>query len=102
MSWANPRPWLAYTGRHDGTGDSSAFDLHDHCRQPALPDQWFVRNAPFPCAIFAFMFDEEYELSADEALSLRYRIAIADRERGRPEIDTLADAWHQWCIAVFA
>ena len=85
--------WLAYTGKHDGTGDSSTLIFIDHPDNLRYPNKWFVRSTPFACASFAFMFDEEYELPADEALSLRYRIAIADGERGRLEIDSLAEAW---------
>ena len=74
-----PASWLAYTGRHDGTGDSSTLIFLDHPDNLRYPNKWFVRDTPFACASFAFMFDEEYELPPGETLPLRYRIAVADR-----------------------
>jgi hypothetical protein len=88
-----PASWLAYTGKHDGTGDSSTLIFVDHPDNLRHPNKWFVRDTPFACASFAFMFDEEYILPPGETLSLRYRIAIADDERKRSEIEALADAW---------
>ena len=90
-----PAEWLAYTGLHDGTDGSSTLAFLDHPSNLRYPNKWFVRNTAFACASFAFMFDEEYELPADETLSLRYRIVIGNGSLSREEIEAYASAWQQ-------
>ena len=88
-----PGAWLAYAGRHDGTGDSSTMIFLDHPTNLRYPNKWFVRETPFACASFAFMFDEEYVLAPQETLSLRYRIVIADGVHTRPQIERYVIEW---------
>jgi len=71
-------PWLAFTGKHDGSGAASTVALLDHPTNPRYPTKWFVRNTPYACASFAFAFDEELTLPADSSVRFRYRILIAD------------------------
>ena len=92
-----PASWLAYIGKHDGVSagdsDSSTLIFVDHPDNLRYPNKWFVRETPFACASFAFMFDEEHELPPGETLNLCYRIVIADGGRERQEIQALAEAW---------
>ena len=37
-----------------------------------------MRQTPYGCASFAFMFDEVYEFGAGETLTQRYRLVIAN------------------------
>lgn len=71
-------PWLAFTGRHDGSGDASTLIFVDHPANPRYPTKWFVRAVPYACASFAFAFDEVLVLPPGESLRLRYRLIIAD------------------------
>ncbi len=73
-------PWLAYIGTHDGTGEKSTLLFVDHPSNPRYPNKWFVREEPYACASFAFMFDEEYTLEPGDVLALRYRVVLADGE----------------------
>jgi len=85
--------WLAYTGRHDGTGNRSTVLFLDHPNNPRYPTQWFVRRDPFACVSFAFSFDEEYTLSADQVLALQYRLVICDGEVDNTKIEAYAAQW---------
>lgn len=78
--------WLAYVGRHDGVDATSTLLFVDHPENVRHPTTWFVRDAPFPAASFAFMFHEEFELPAARTLSLRYRIVVADGAWSRERI----------------
>ncbi|HEV7216879.1 MAG TPA: PmoA family protein [Chloroflexota bacterium] len=71
-------PWLAYIGRHDGSGRTSTIVFLDQPGNPRYPTKWFVRNDPYACASCAFTFDEELTLAPEETLSLQYRVVIAD------------------------
>lgn len=86
-------PWLAYTGKHDGNNAVSTLLLLDHPENPRYPNKWFVRNDPYACASFAFSFDEEYILPADETLTQRYRIVVADGAWSRERIAEYASRY---------
>ena len=86
-------PWLAYIGRHDGTCRESTLLFLDHPGNPRYPNRWFVRNDPYACVSFAFMFDEEYQLPAGQELNLRYRIVIADGAWSRERLEAYARRW---------
>lgn len=75
-------PWLAFRGRHDGSGRTSTLVFVDAPTNPGHPTQWFVRSTPFACACPAPFFSAEVPVAADETLSLRYAVVIAD---GAPE-----------------
>ena len=83
-------PWLAYTGRHDGTAGTSTLVFIDHPQNPRYPTKWFVRTDPFAAVAFAFSFDEELALAPEETLRLRYGIVIADGALDRERIEALA------------
>jgi hypothetical protein len=85
-------PWLAFVGRHDGSGDSSTVLLVDRPGNPRYPTKWFVRATPYACASAAFMFDRPYPLPAGETLTLRYRVVIADGALSREELEEVAGA----------
>lgn len=85
--------WIAYSGRHDGSGDRSTLVFLDHPSSLRHPTQWFMRRDPFACAAFAWMFDEIYHLQPDETIHLRHRILIANGALGAQEIAPLAVAW---------
>lgn len=85
--------WLAYCGRHDGSGDRSTLVFLDHPSSLRHPTQWFMRRDPFACAAFAWMFDEIYPLQPGETIRMRYRILIANRGMDADEIAPLAEKW---------
>jgi hypothetical protein len=80
-------PWLAFIGRHDGSGDASTLLFLDHPENPRYPTQWFVRNESYAGASFAFVFDEEYALEPGAELALHYRVVIADGAWSRERIE---------------
>jgi hypothetical protein len=83
-------PWLAFVGRHDGSGDSSTVLFVDGLDNPRHPTKWFVRSTPYACVSAAFMFDEPYVLPSEQALTLRYRVVVADGALSREQLDALA------------
>lgn len=85
--------WLAYTGRHDGTGNRSTLLFLDHPSNVRYPTKWFVRRDPFACVSFAFSFDEELELAVGATLAMKYRIVICDGSVEDKAIGRLARAW---------
>ncbi len=85
-------PWLAFVGRHDGSGDISTLVFLDHPDNPRFPNKWFVRNDPYACVSFSFMFDEELPLPPDETLSFIYRIVLADGQWSRARIEDYAQS----------
>jgi hypothetical protein len=82
-------PWLAFVGRHDGTGDSSTLVFLDQPENPRYPNRWFVRTEPYACVACSFMFDEVLTLPADEELKLHYQVVIADGEWTPERIEEL-------------
>lgn len=82
--------WLAYTGRHDGSGRESTLVFMDHPANPRHPTQWFVRTRPYPGASFAYAFDEPCLLGPDATLTLRYRLILIDGDPGADRIEDLA------------
>jgi hypothetical protein len=85
-------PWLAYIGRHDGSGNSSTLIFLDSPQNPRHPTKWFVRNDPYACASASFMFDQEYVLPPEQALRLRYRVVLACGAWSRDQIETYVGA----------
>jgi hypothetical protein len=83
-------PWLAFVGRHDGSGTTSTLVFLDTPGNPRYPTKWFVRTTPYACASFAFAFDDELVLPPGEALRLRYRLLIADGAWSPERIETYA------------
>ena len=83
-------PWLAFSGRHDGNSAQSTLLFLDHPENPRFPTRWFVRNDPFACVSCAFMFDQEYRLAPEAALTLRYRVVVADGAWSRERIAAYA------------
>lgn len=79
-------PWLAFTGRHDGSGRSSTLIFVDHPDNPRYPTKWFVRSEPFACVSFAFAFDEILALPSGETLQLAYDVIVADGALGPNDI----------------
>ncbi|GAB3460259.1 DUF6807 domain-containing protein [Actinophytocola sediminis] len=66
-------PWLGFVGRHDEHGGSSTLVF-------LAPDEpkWFVRSQPFAAVCPAPFFDREVIVDADQTLSCRYTVVIAD------------------------
>ena len=44
----------------------------------AIPTSGSGARPPYACASFAFMFDEVYAFGAEETLTQRYRLVIAN------------------------
>jgi hypothetical protein len=80
-------PWLAFRGRHDGSGRTSTLVFVDAPTNPGHPVEWFVRTTPFACVCPAPFFHAEVPVAPDETLSLAYAVVIAD---GDPDPAKLA------------
>lgn len=80
--------WLAYVGRHDGSGAYSTLIFVDIRQNLRHPTQWFVRDDPYACINPAPFFDERYELGAGETLRLRYDVVIGN---GAWDVDRITD-----------
>ena len=85
--------WLAYTGRHDGSGNASTLAFLDHPANLRYPNKWFIRQTPYACASFAFMFDEVYAFEAGETITQRYRLIIAAGGWDAARIEAAAANW---------
>ena len=88
--------WLAYSGRHDGTGHRSTILFLDHPTNPRYPTKWFVRRDPFACMSFAFSFEDEYLLRVGQEMALQYRLVICDGEVEEQRISEYATQWQTW------
>jgi hypothetical protein len=82
-----PSPWLAFTGRHDGSDHASTLVFVDHPENLRHPTKWFVRNDPYGCVAPAFMFDEVYVLGDGEGLTLRYDVIVGTGEWSRERVE---------------
>lgn len=80
-------PWLAFIGSHDGNGEQSTLLFIDQPANPRFPTRWFVRHDPYACVSCSFMFDEEYILRPQEALTLAYRIVLGCGAWSRQRIE---------------
>ncbi|MEZ4862116.1 MAG: PmoA family protein [Caldilineaceae bacterium] len=85
--------WLAFAGKHDGSGDQSTLLFLDHPQNLRYPNKWFIRIQPYACVSFAFMFDEEYALPAGETLTFHYRLIFCDGPRTDEQIEQAAAQW---------
>lgn len=79
-------PWLAYTGRHDGSNDYSTLLFVDYPDNVRYPTQWFIRTDP-ALVSFAFAFDQELELAAGDTLHLQYKVVIANGAWSREQVE---------------
>jgi hypothetical protein len=70
--------WLAYTGRHDGSGAAATLIFCDQPDSVRYPTQWFVRDTPYACVASAFVFDQPLTLEPQATLRLKHRVVIAD------------------------
>ncbi|MCY4089564.1 MAG: PmoA family protein [Caldilineaceae bacterium] len=86
-------PWLAYTGCHDGSGNTSTLAFLDHPANLRYPNRWFIRQTPYAYASFAFMFNEVYAFEAGETLTLRYRLVVANGGWDGARVEGAAVAW---------
>ncbi len=84
-------PWLAFTGRHDGSGRFSTIVFVDHPASVRYPTKWFVRSEPFACVSFAFMFDEILSLPPGETLTLIHDVIVADGALDAADVRHLVD-----------
>ena len=73
-------PWLAFAGRHDGSGGASTLVFRDAPGNFCHPTQWFVRSTPFAAVCPAPFFDKVRTLAPGETLTLSYQIVVADGE----------------------
>ncbi|SDI94159.1 Methane oxygenase PmoA [Lentzea albidocapillata subsp. violacea] len=85
--------WLAFVGHHDEVERSSTMLFLDH------PDNkgthWFVRSAPFAAVNPSFAFFEPVEVAPGEALTLRYRLVVANGEWNRDRLESYVEV-HPW------
>jgi hypothetical protein len=80
-------PWLAFSGWHDGNREQSTIVFLDQPENPRYPNKWFVRNDPYACVSYSYMFDEYYVLPPLQALKLAYRVLIGHGEWSRAQIE---------------
>ncbi|MCX2951718.1 PmoA family protein [Lentzea sp. NEAU-D7] len=85
--------WLAFIGRHDEVDRTSTLLFLDH------PDNknthWFVRSTPFAAVNPSFAFFDTVELAPGAALTLRYRLVVADGEWDRAQLESHVEE-HPW------
>ena len=84
-------PWLAYTGRHDGSGRHSTLLFADSPRNFCYPTEWFVRTSVYACVCPAPFFSTEYPLQPTEELTLGYDVIVADGALDRTACASIAD-----------
>ncbi|HLI70017.1 MAG TPA: PmoA family protein [Ktedonobacteraceae bacterium] len=87
-------PWLAFIGKHDGNGEQSTLLFIDQPGNPRFPNKWFVRNDPYACVSYSFMFDETYTLLPNETLALAYRVVLGCGAWSRAKIEEYLGAEH--------
>ena len=78
----NRGPWLAFAGRHDGSGGASTLVFRDAPGNFCYPTQWFVRSTPFAAICPAPFFDKVRTLAPGETLTLTYQVVVASGELG--------------------
>ena len=83
--------WMAYRGRHDGTGRASTVVMVDDRHNPRHPPQWFTRTEQFACLCPAPFFSEELPFGAGDTLAFRYAVVIATGDHGDEGTHRLAD-----------
>jgi hypothetical protein len=74
-------PWLAYVGRHDGSGRDSTLIFADNPANFCFPCEWFVRTSIFACVCPAPFFSTEYQLADAETLTLSFDVIVSDGAR---------------------
>lgn len=74
-------PWLAFRGRHDGSGHPSTLVFVDAPTNPGHPVEWFIRATPFACVCPAPFFSAEVPVRPGETLTLTYGVVIAHGDR---------------------
>lgn len=84
-------PWIAYTGRHDGSCRASTVIFQDQPDNPRYPTKWFARTTPYATASFSFLYDEELVLGDADVLTLAYRMVVANGERSAEEIAAILE-----------
>ncbi|WP_240687196.1 DUF6807 family protein [Amycolatopsis suaedae] len=89
--------WLGFVGKHDGAAGASTLVFAEHESNYSYPTKWFVRSGVFAAVCPAPFYDTEHEVAADDTLSLRYDVIIADGARDAGDCGLLAkragEAW---------
>jgi Methane oxygenase PmoA len=83
-------PWMAFVGKHDEVDDVSTLLFVDHAQNFSYPSEWFVRSAQYPGLGPAPFYQYVHTVPAEERLSLRYDIFVADHALSRGECVDLA------------
>ena len=86
-------PWLAFVGQHDEVDRSSTLLFIDHPENKNT--HWFVRSTPFAAVNPSFAFFDTVEVPPGEALTLRYRVVIANGSWDRTRIESYVEE-HPW------
>ena len=85
-------PWLAVTARHDGAGGSATVLVFAGSSTAAIPLAWFVRSDPYAAIAPSPSFAAEVVIPEGDAVTLRHRVAVADRAWTRPALEEFATA----------
>ncbi|WP_207922660.1 PmoA family protein [Micromonospora sp. KC606] len=83
--------WLAFRGRHDGSGTSSTIIMIDDTANPQHPPQWFTRSEEFACLCPAPFFSEELPVAHEQTITFRYAVLVAGGDHGTDGTVALAD-----------
>jgi hypothetical protein len=70
-------PWIAITGRHDGTSGCSTFVMADSTTNTLGAGPWFVRSTPYACISTAPFFFTERVLEPGQSWHWRHQVAIS-------------------------
>ena len=83
-------PWLAFVGRHDGSGRATTVVMR--VPDDAPPPPWFVRNEPYAIMGPAPFYAAPQQLASGETLRLTCEVHIADGRLTAPAIASLLAA----------
>lgn len=84
--------WLAFTGKHDQSCNSSTITFVEDGANLGAPNQWFARSSMFACLGSAPFFSEEVLLEDGSPLTYRYAVVISDGEVDQELAQALAVA----------
>lgn len=87
--------WLAFVGRHDGSGGASTLLFDQDPGNADAPAYWFVRTEPYPVVNPSLAFYQGLELAAGQTLRRRYRLVVAAQAWDAERVEAYREA-HPW------
>jgi methane monooxygenase PmoA-like len=85
-------PWIAITGRHDGSSGRSTFVMADSAANTLGAGPWFVRSTPYACISTAPFFFTERVLEPGQTWNWRHQVAVSTGALDVGGVQALVDA----------